>query len=747
MVKVFTSKQKARVEAAKVPGSHIHYWQGKYYVTRPDEKWEKPKAYPRSGSIDVTNLSPSRQRETAEEKGYILMEYNGRIFAVPPIKKDITESMALQKAYSQAGWDIRVEDGRTYAVWTKAGEPQYPAVVDVTESMAGAKQLKEEGYEITSVEGRTFAVHPRAGVTTEDLAEAVREARREAGKELAEWVAQQYDQIKSTLDDLQRRGIIKYTEGKKIGEFGIDLLKSVDKLTEKDIELLSKIGFNKEDLTRTSPLYQITYETYEPIYAPGTKQPIGTKKVMKTKTFHTEDEMKEFIASLPGYMITVTVPTLTGDFETRIFASREEADRFIKNWRQEQIKKAGFKGTWEEFKDWLKERDKAIDWLKDHKTVDIKSIDGEDVVVLAKPLDALSDTEIENLRKIGLNVPTLPKGPSRIFYEATTGSIDEKLKFLEMIPSDWVKGLVDKFKAERKQAGASTALLGDFIEGATSIVVEPYKLIATLIPGDQPFEKGWRNVTTRNLKYIDDYTPEQLRALRIAGLATTGLGAYLSAIPIGMSAKMISNLVKTHAPLAGITAPSKIQSLTNFLVKHPKAVQATLLAPAAGLEVGNVLLQLSKGVDPEDILFEEARRFAKLTGQISGFKTGWKLTKDKWAQINQYLDINVKQTKHGPVVTLTKKTKKIPKWLADALREEVDPTTGEIILVGKGTRGAFSQYMALKGGKWFQKLVQLHRQKWAGEAPQVRRELCTDDARGNSVMGSICQVWSQYSTR
>jgi len=344
----------------------------------------------------------------------------------------------------------------------------------------------------------------------------------------------------------------------------------------------------------------------------------------------------------------------------------------------------------------------ASDYAKRKKLV---KLEGNNLV-LAKPIDALSDTDIKYLKQLGINVPSLPKGLSRQFYEMITGPINERLQLLSVVPSDWVKGLIGKFEAERKQAGVSSALLGDFIEGLTSIVTEPYKLIVSLIPGEQPLESGWRKITTRNLKYIDDYTPKQLRALNIAGLAVTGLGAYLSGIPLGMSAKAIQNLVKTYAPLSGITAPSKIQQLTNFLIKHPKAVQATILAPAAGLEVWNVLSQLSKGKNPEDILFDEARRIAKITGQMVGLKKGWNLTRDKWAQINKYLGIQVKQTKYGPVVTVTQKTKKIPKWLADLLKQEVDPVTGEIILVGKGTKGAFSQYMALKGGPWLQKLAQ-----------------------------------------
>jgi len=344
----------------------------------------------------------------------------------------------------------------------------------------------------------------------------------------------------------------------------------------------------------------------------------------------------------------------------------------------------------------------AIDYAKREKLV---KVEGNNLV-LAKPIDALSDTDIKYLRTLGMNVPSLPKGLSRQFYEMITGPIDRQLELLGMVPSGWVKGLIDRFEAEKKQVGVSSALLGDFIEGFVSIVTEPYRLIVSLIPGEQPFEKGWRNITTRNLKYIDDYTPEQLRALNITGLAVTGLGAYLSGIPIGMSAKAIKNIVQTYAPLYGITTPTKIRRLTNFLIRHPKAVQATILAPAAGLEVGNVLRQLYMGVNPEDILFDEARRLVKITGQMAGLKKGWNLTRDKWAQINRYLDIQVKQTKYGPVVTLTKKTKRIPKWLADLLKEEVDPVTGEIILVGKGTKGAFTQYMALKGGKWLQQLAQ-----------------------------------------
>jgi len=377
------------------------YFYNKYGWVKTEEGWVKKKEkrstipkraktktittpQPPSGAVDVSNLPPSKQREYAAERGYFLKKYGDRMYAVPPSSshvKDVTDSYALQKAYAEAGWKLEVRNGRTYAIWEKGGDPQIPAVVDVTESMAGAKQLKEEGYEIKSVEGRTFAVHPRSGVTTEDLAEAVREARREAGKELAEQMARLVEEQRKRLDELQKRGLIQmarlveeqrkrldelqkrglitYTEGEKIGEFNVTLQKPVWELTDEDIELLSQVGYDtwklktQRSLTKAErTLTESTLKHLRELERRGvirleTNKETGEITATVTKDPYKLTSEEITLLRLAGFKIgpwQIKIPVGKGKYEVKTFESKEEFDRFIQNWRKEQMEKAGFKG-------------------------------------------------------------------------------------------------------------------------------------------------------------------------------------------------------------------------------------------------------------------------------------------------------------------------------------------------------------------------------------------------------------------
>jgi len=626
MVQVFDTKPQALVEAAKVPGSQIHYWQGKYYVTRPGETWTKPKtetpkrrgrvthttaptaSQPPSGAVDVSNLSPSKQEKYAAERGYFLRRYGNRTYAVPPSSshvKDVTDSYALQKAYREAGWNIQSIGDKTYAVWEKGGEAQIPAVVDVTESMAGAKKLKREGYEITSVEGRTFAVHPRAGVTTEDLREAVREAKAEASEQVMRQIARQYEAQKNLLEDLQRRGLIRYAEGKRIGEFEVELAKPIDQLTDEEIDLLSKIGFKGWYLKTQRSLI-------------GVRKTLQKSTLQLMKKYQKEGLINyKFDPKKGEYTVTVAKPFLDlTDTDLVKLGLLGFSTEKIRRKRREIMRKYGWKGSWDEF------RIRVIQETPKREVLDrlvkmglVKEEDG--VYVLTRSPEVMTEEQASLARQAGFDIPILPSGPSWRLYQALT----EKVERLKSFVPSWFLPPEYKGKAEEKRA----ALTATVIEGLTSAITSPYQFLASLIPGKQPFEEGYKRITPQTARQLLKLSEGEENVLTLGYTLGSLLGSYAVSVPIGAGVSVANSAAAGIASKLGLTAPSAVRSIASTLAKHPKLLQAALWAPVVGEESHHVYQRYKAGASPDQILREMAPRIAYFIGTYYGLKHGYEL--------------------------------------------------------------------------------------------------------------------------
>jgi len=436
------------------------------------------------------------------------------------------------------------------------------------------------------------------------------------------------------------------------------------------------------------------------------------------------------------FPVTVTLPD--GTTETKVFNTLAEAKAYEKKitTRQDAIKNAiladvGWRGTWESF---VEREQKRADKLAELAAAGLIKFDGN-TAVLAKPVEVLTREETRKLNEAGFNIPYAAESPAFILYQWATEAQEEA-----GVPKGTYIRYPEYYHAAPPLLNVSDilAIYGDLLETAAL----PYRLITALIPGEQPYEKRWRNVTTENLKYLEDVPPErQIRLFGTSLLADMGV-SYAMMLPVGLGLKGLTSLSKSLAKQLTIKSPSTLLKMAksvgakipgiskikevamlkrvlqknpskaasivkSFLQKHPKMVTALLWSPAAGIEALNVLDMKARGVPDDEILRTELRRIGKMYAGMKGLKAGFTLLDKKVeAELQKLVEVRKYVKKDGTIgQRLVFKKKEIPEEIAKLFQTEIDERTGEVVLVGVTTDGRLVVPSARKYGKLLNDLM------------------------------------------
>lgn len=326
---------------------------------------------------------------------------------------------------------------------------------------------------------------------------------------------------------------------------------------------------------------------------------------------------------------------------------------------------------------------------------------------LVKPVSTLSDAEIAHLHNIGINVPSLPKGPEQAMIEYSQ-NIPTKIAPIFSTPTG-----ISTYYAKQNIPNAA-ALLGDFLR----TLAAPIQLVESLIPGTQPLEAGWRGPTSSTLKYYRDVTPTQQAMLTTGGVLSSMAASYLEFMPVGFVAKAIpslagglttkllatetgtsiatglksiatslkigSNAVIDALPIESASA-KQLTSAMATLLKNPKFQQALVWGSMAGLNTVDVYSQLTSGKPIDDIIEQSAVKIGGQIGSIKGFQAGYNIAGEKFnqmAKLVRFTGGDVKITPTGEIETPFRQMKDVPKQLRDVYALELDPVTGKIKVVG-----------------------------------------------------------------
>lgn len=421
----------------------------------------------------------------------------------------------------------------------------------------------------------------------------------------------------------------------------------------------------------------------------------------KDKVVSLKEAMKPPVME---YSVTYTE---NGAQKVKTFTTEMEQLNFVSQQQNAQMQKANFSGTWNDYVKEVNSQKAYLSWLTAKGVIGIEGGEAR----LLKPPTVLTDEELNIAGKAGFDIPKLPLGASLSLYQWGKDTFPEK-----------------SFIGESVEAAASG--LGQFLE----VLWAPYRFVASIIPGEQPYEEGFRGVTPATMKYVEDLTPTQQAALDIGGLASTVGASYLAALPVGLAARGLTSLstaISTKLKLASrlkISSPKAISTVKNFLATHPKALQAVMWAPMAGLEATVVYDKIQKGVPATEIIRDEAYKIASIYGGIKGFKAGYNIVPiQKWARLQKLIKIEEFDDPRRPGqkrALPTIDSKKIPQELADLLRIELDPITGKEIVVGPATEAGITRNVGRQYGNLLKDLA-------AGKA------VTTDPI--NSIRGTILE--------
>jgi len=449
----------------------------------------------------------------------------------------------------------------------------------------------------------------------------------------------------------------------------------------------------------------------------------------------TKDQYVEQKKNLK-FPVTITLPD--GRTETKVFNTLKEAKAYEKQMstRIDMIKKfimtdAGWRGSWDTF---VKREEQKADKLAQLAAEGLIKFDGN-VATLTKPVEVLTREETRKLNEAGFNIPYAAESPAFILYQWAIEAQKEA-----GIKKGTQVGYPETFQAAPPLFSVSDiiAIYGDLLETGMA----PIRLIEKIIPGEQPYEKRWRNVTTENLKYLEDVPPErQIRIFGASLLADMGV-SYAMMLPVGLGAKGVTALSKAIAKNLTVKYPSTLLRLAKLAMNkvpgltkiknlaalkkaiktkpvlaerivgwifrnYPKMITAALWSGAAGLEVVNVLDMKARGVPDDEILRTEIRRIGKMYAGSKGFIKGYTiLDKKVTAEIQKLVEVRTYTRKDGTIgQRLVFKKQEIPDELAELLQVEVDGKTGEIVLVGTTTDGRIILPSARKYGRLLDDLM------------------------------------------
>jgi hypothetical protein len=231
---------------------------------------------------------------------------------------------------------------------------------------------------------------------------------------------------------------------------------------------------------------------------------------------------------------------------------------------------------------------------------------GKQTYSLTRPVDQLTDAQVASLKSVGFNIPDEQEGLGKMIYEYGKEHF-EPTSFLG------------------KESQYYGAIVGDF----TKALLAPYRLVASVIPGEQPLEH-LRDIDTQNLQYFQDLSPGQKAALGIGGGAATFAGSYLAFLPVGVTLQGASNLAGSVAKSLAdkgieVATPKLISTISSFIQANPKAAQALLWGSMAGYEAGTVYKEMQQGTKPEDIINSAAHDIGNLLGATAGIESGMSL--------------------------------------------------------------------------------------------------------------------------
>jgi len=371
------------------------------------------------------------------------------------------------------------------------------------------------------------------------------------------------------------------------------------------------------------------------------------------------------------------------------------------------LKKVGFDITPEM-------EDQRIDTKKliSSKTIKVTT----DRITLEKPIETLSDTEIERLRNIGIDVPNLSKGPEQYIAEYAAGLPKPELGSKPTFGLNLMPGGKDY---ARQQLPKFAAVLGDVLR----TLAAPIQLVEQLIPGEQWLESGWRGPTSATLKYYQGLTPTEQIAVSGTGFMASVVAGYIEFLPIGFAAKAIPSVAKglttkilsvsptlssartslaigikniaTTLKLTGSAAikalpieSATLQQLTKamaVLIKNPKFQQAIVWGSMAGINAVQIYSEIASGKPIEDVIERASTSIAGQLGAFKGFQSGIKIATDKFEKMSKLVRLTggeVKITPKGEIETSFTQMKQVPKTLKELYKLELDQTTGKVKVIG-----------------------------------------------------------------
>lgn len=216
--------------------------------------------------------------------------------------------------------------------------------------------------------------------------------------------------------------------------------------------------------------------------------------------------------------------------------------------------------------------------------------------------EGMTSEQIKLANTAGFVLEDLPSGPSWKLYQ-------------------WGEKTLKEGSPAQGQVQYWASMLGQFEKSATGL----YRGIASVIPGEQPGEKGWKKITPEIAEKIEHLTPIEKGAYTLGGLGAAGLGAYVQMVPVGVAAAGVTTIASNIASGLGVTAPAAVAKIGETLATHPRLVQAALFAPVAGMEAKTVYTRHEKGDDLDDIVADVLMDAAEIVGGVAGLKAGMEL--------------------------------------------------------------------------------------------------------------------------
>jgi len=384
----------------------------------------------------------------------------------------------------------------------------------------------------------------------------------------------------------------------------------------------------------------------------------------KWKTYElTPAQMEAQFTAGTTFEVTYTED---GEEKKKTFKHLGDANEFIEKRQQEVMSSQGITDmTWGEFEDYVKARQKNLDKLVD-QGIAKKS---DDKYVLAKPPTVLTSKQIELAQSAGFDVlDTSAQGVGWLLYQ-------------------YSKDKLEPGTPQYRAAVAASAVLGDFADAITA----PYRVLGSIVPWETVAKMGEKQVTTSNLKYLEDVSPSEQDALYLSGVVASGLGSYVTMIPIGLTAAGINTTAKALGVSLGRITPSAVSKIATTLKANPKLTQAIIWAPIAGLEAADVYKQYMDGAPIDTIIRNEVKDISQLIGGVKGFQKGLQIYRElgpEFAKIQRLYGVKEIPGEEGRLQQLetkvepTLKTKGLPKTVSEILIPESRPITGKETIYG-----------------------------------------------------------------